>query len=122
MNKRGLTLFTIFFTFCMMVFFSVDAQAAVKLSKKKIVLEKGTKYELSLYDSAEEPLYRRTGIPKRRKALNAVLVFININLRLWQHRLHHIEVLLPVVRRYKSVRFPITLQPNLSDAIDISFL
>ena len=38
----------------MMVFFSVDAQAAVKLSKKKIVLEKGTKYELSLYDSVED--------------------------------------------------------------------
>lgn len=54
MNKRGLTLFTIFFTFCMMVFFSVDAQAAVKLNKNKIVLEKGTKFELSLYDSVED--------------------------------------------------------------------
>ena len=56
------------------------------------------------------------------KALNAVLMIIDINLRLWQHRFHHVEVLPPVVRRYKSVRFPIALQPDLSDTIDISFL
>lgn len=56
------------------------------------------------------------------KALDTVLVFIDINLRLWQHRLHHIEVLPPVVRRYKIVRFSIALQPYLRDTIDISFL
>ncbi len=54
MKRTGLTLSTLLFTFGMMIFFSVDAQAAVKLNNKKLVLEMGTTYQLDLVDTDED--------------------------------------------------------------------
>ena len=42
MRHKGLALVTLLFTFSMTVFLSVDVQAAVKMSNKKLVVEMGT--------------------------------------------------------------------------------
>ena len=51
MRHKGLALVTLLFTFSMMIFLSVDAQAAVKMSNKKLVVEMGTAPQLQLIDS-----------------------------------------------------------------------
>ena len=50
MRHKGLALVTLLFTFSMMIFLSVDAQAAVKMSNKKLVVEMGTEPQLQLID------------------------------------------------------------------------
>ncbi|MBO5469347.1 MAG: C40 family peptidase [Lachnospiraceae bacterium] len=50
MRRKGLAFITLLFTFGMMMFFSADAQAALKMNNKKLVLEKGTTAQLDLVD------------------------------------------------------------------------
>lgn len=54
MRHKGLALVTLLFTFSMTVFLSVDVQAAVKMSNKKLVVEMGTAPQLQLIDSDDE--------------------------------------------------------------------